>query len=188
MRLPLKLIVISLLAYLTNHIISAIPFYTVRHAWYRRVLGLQIAPGASVCMGQYIWFFSPSQVRRDGVTIGPHAIINRGCCLDARGPIQIGQNASISPYVTILTTQHVMDHPEFPTETKGVRIGDYAWIGLRAMIMPGVTIGEGAVVAAGAVVTKDVAPYTVVGGVPARPIGTRTRPVRYTLTFRPLFE
>jgi maltose O-acetyltransferase len=186
--LPLKLVAISLLAYLTNHIISAIPFYTVRHAWYRRVLGLQIAPGASVCMGQFVWFFSPSQIRRDGVVIGAHAIINRDCCLDARGPLRIGRNASISPYVTILTTQHLMDHPDFPTETKGVTIGDYAWIGVRAIIMPGVTIGEGAVVAAGAVVTKDVAPYTVVGGVPARPIGTRTRPARYTLTFRPLFE
>jgi acetyltransferase-like isoleucine patch superfamily enzyme len=184
----LKRLAISLLAYLTNHIVSAIPFYTLRHAWYRQVLGVQIGPHASVCMGQFVWFFSPSQIRRDGVRIGAHSIINRDCCLDVRGTLHIGRNVSISPYVTILTTQHLMNAPEFPTETRGVRIDDYAWIGVRAIVMPGIHIGEGAVVAAGAVVTKDVAPYTVVGGVPARPIGTRERPARYTLTFRPLFE
>jgi maltose O-acetyltransferase len=183
-----KTVAVALISYVTNHIISAIPFYTVRHAWYRRVLGIRLGRGASVCMGQFVWFFSPSQIRRDGVSIGAHAIINRDCCLDARGPVRIGHNASISPYVTILTTQHLMNHPEFPTETRGVIIGDYAWIGVRAIIMPGVTLGEGAVVAAGAVVTKDVPPYTVVGGVPARPIGTRAGPARYTIRFRPLFE
>ena len=60
-------------------------------------------------MGQFVWFFSPSQMRHDGVVIGAHALINRDCCLDARGPLRIGRNASISPYVTILTTQHVME-------------------------------------------------------------------------------
>ena len=184
----IKRIAVALIAYLTNHVISAIPLYSARHAWYRLVLGIRLGHGAAVCMGQFVWFFSPSQVRRDGVTIGAHAIINRDCCLDFRGPVRIGRNASISPYVTILTTQHLMDAPDFPTATHGVTIGDYAWIGVRAVVMPGVTVGEGAVVAAGAVVTKDVAPYTVVGGVPARPIGTRRRPARYTLRFRPLFE
>ena len=81
-----------------------------------------------------------------------------------------------------------MDHPRFVTETQPVVIENYAWIGMRAMILPGVTIGEGAVVAAGAVVSRDVAPYTVVGGVPAKPIGRRQGPARYELAFHPLFE
>ena len=62
----MKRVVLALVAYLTNHIISAIPFYTLRHAWYRRVLGLRLGRGAALCMGQFIWFFSLSQIRRDG--------------------------------------------------------------------------------------------------------------------------
>jgi maltose O-acetyltransferase len=56
-----------------------------------------------------------------------------------------------------------------------VEIGKYAWICSRAIILPGITIGEGAVVASGAIVTKDVAPYTVVGGIPAKRIGNREK-------------
>jgi acetyltransferase-like isoleucine patch superfamily enzyme len=98
-----KLIAISGISYVTNRIISAIPSYTVRHWWYRRILGIRIGPGASICMGQFVWFNSLSQIRRDGVVIGDHAIVNRDCCLDARAPLRIGRNASISAYVTILT-------------------------------------------------------------------------------------
>ena len=187
-RVSVKLIALSLLAYVTNHIISAIPFYTLRRLWYARVLGIRMGRGAALAMGQFLWFFSLSQVRRDGVVIGPDSLINRGCVLDARGPLRIGAHVSVSPNVVILTTQHMADHPDFITETKPVTIHDYAWIGMRAMIMPGVTIGEGAVVAAGSVVTRDVPPYTIVGGAPARPIGRRQGPMRYRLAFRPLFE
>jgi acetyltransferase-like isoleucine patch superfamily enzyme len=81
-----------------------------------------------------------------------------------------------------------MNAPEFPVTAEGVEIGDYVWIGVNATIMPGIHIGTGAVVAAGAVVTKDVDPYTVVGGVPAKVIGTRSQSLNYTLTYRPLFE
>lgn len=184
----LKPVLLGLIAYLTNHIISAIPFYTLRHAWYGRVLGIRLGQGTAVCMGQFIWFYSLSQMRRDGIRVGPDSLINRNCVLDARGPLEIGAHVSISQQVAILTTQHQAGHPQFPTETRPVRIGDYVWIGMRAMIMPGVTIGEGAVVAAGAVVTADVPPYTVVAGVPARPIGRRPGPMRYRVDFKPLFE
>ncbi len=184
----LKRVGVALVAYLTNHVISQVPFYMLRHAWYRAVLGARIGRGAGVAMGQFIWFFSLSQVRRDGFRIGADTLINRDCTLDARGPLHIGAHVSISPQVAILTTQHGVSDPAFRTTTRPVRIGDYVWIGWRATILPGVTLGEGAVVAAGAVVTQDVAPYTVVGGVPARPIGTRPRPMRYRLGFHPLFE
>ena len=66
-------------------------------------------------------------------------------------------------------------------------IEDYVWVATRATVLPGVTIGEGAVVAAGAVVTKDVEPYTIVGGVPARSIGVRNRALSYTQNFQPWF-
>jgi maltose O-acetyltransferase len=95
---------------------------------------------------------------------------------------------SISPDVTVLTSQHLYDDPTFALVSRPVVIEDYVWIGTRAMVMPGVTIGRGAVVAAGAVVTKDVAPLEVVGGVPARPIGRRSLDPAYTLGAPPLLQ
>jgi maltose O-acetyltransferase len=69
-----------------------------------------------------------------------------------------------------------------------VIIGDHVWIAYRAVILPGVTIGEGAVVAAGAVVTRDVEPFPIVAGVPAKKIGERNRNLDYQLHFSPLFS
>ena len=81
-----------------------------------------------------------------------------------------------------------MNDPFFRDCPAPIEIDDYAWIGSRATVLPGVKIGKGAVVAAGAVVTKDVTPYLVVGGVPARPLGTRSTDLRYEIRFRPAFE
>jgi maltose O-acetyltransferase len=80
---------------------------------------------------------------------------------------------SISPEVTILTAFHRIDDPKFRVESRPVVIEDFVWIGSRATILSGVKLGRGSVVAAGAVVTRDVEPLQIVGGVPARPIGTR---------------
>ena len=80
------------------------------------------------------------------------------------------------------TDQHDYNDPDFKLKNgkRGpIRIGDRAWIGPNVIILHSVTIGEGAVVAAGAVVTKDVPPYTLVGGVPAKVIGERNRRLRY---------
>jgi acetyltransferase-like isoleucine patch superfamily enzyme len=68
-----------------------------------------------------------------------------------------------------------------------VTVGNYAWLASHCIVLPGVTIGEGAVVAAGAVVATDVAPYTMVGGVPARYIKDRNRDLRYTLGYAKRF-
>jgi len=77
--------------------------------------------------------------------------------------------------------QHNVNDPDFRGESAPVIIGDYAWISCRTVLLPGVRIGEGAVVAAGAVVTKDVEPYAIVGGVPAKNIGERSQGLRYRL-------
>ena len=169
-----KLTAIRLLNYLTNHVVGRVPIYRLRHAWYRGVLGMELGEGSGIHLGCYIWFFGPGRLRRDrSLRIGRHTRINRQCLLDARGPLRIGDNVSVSAEVAILTTQHRPDDPHFAVESRQVVIEDHVWIGMRAMIMPGVTVGRGAVVAAGAVVTRDVAPSTVVGGVPARQIGER---------------
>jgi acetyltransferase-like isoleucine patch superfamily enzyme len=90
--------------------------------------------------------------------------------------------------VWIWTLEHDPQSPDFATVGGPVTIEDYAWVGCRVVILPGVCIGKGAVVAAGAVVTKDVPPYAIVGGVPARTIGERAPDLRYQLTwYQPLF-
>lgn len=170
----LKLVAVRLLNWLTNEVVCHVPFYGLRHGWYRRILGVRLGPGSGIHLGCYIWFFGPSRLRRDRyLTIGEHTRINRRCLLDARGPLRIGDNVSVSAEVAILTTQHRPEDPDFRVESRPVVIEDHVWIGMRAMVMPGVTVGRGAVIAAGAVVTRDVPPLAVVGGVPAKVIGRR---------------
>ncbi|MFN8710810.1 MAG: acyltransferase, partial [Planctomyces sp.] len=94
-------------------------------------------------------------------------------------------NISIGPEASILSLGHDPQSPSFEDVGGDITIGDRVWIGYRALIMPGVNIGEGAVVAAGAVVTRDVEPYTIVAGVPAKKIGDRSRDLSYELNFRP---
>jgi len=184
-----KIFAIRVLNYITNYMINRIPSYTLRHLWYRRILGAQIGEGTVIFLGCYMWFSSPRQIRRNGLRIGRNCRINRNCCLDTRGSLSIGNNVSISPDVTILTMQHAHDDPGFADDYRAVTIDDHVWIGTRAMIIPGVTVGRGAVVAAGAVVTKDVAPLDIVGGVPARPIGRRNLDPAYVFDSPPpLFE
>ncbi|HEU5439754.1 MAG TPA: acyltransferase, partial [Ktedonobacterales bacterium] len=91
--------------------------------------------------------------------------------------------------VWLVTGTHDMNDPDFRDEYKAIVIDDYAWIGSRATILAGVTIGRGAVVMAGAVVTRDVPPFAVVGGVPAKVVGERKlKDPAYRIAYRPLFE
>jgi acetyltransferase-like isoleucine patch superfamily enzyme len=118
-----KELAVRVLNYLTNHIVAHVPSFTVRHAWYRRVLGISLGSGSGVHMGCYVWFFGPGHLRRSGLGIGANTRINRDCCLDARGSVQIGDNVSISPEVAILTTQHRLEAAGFPVESRPVVIG-----------------------------------------------------------------
>jgi len=184
----MKSTMLQIIRYLTNNIIAKVPSYTVRHYWYRRALGVELGPKAAVLMNVYVYIRGRPRPDRLGISIGAHTIVNQWCVLDGRGGLRIGNNVSISPGVWLLTDGHDMNDPFFPETLAPIEIGDYAWLGSRALVLPGITIGEGAVVAAGAVVTKDVCPYSVVGGVPARPIGTRSKNLRYQLDHRPSFE
>lgn len=105
------------------------------------------------------------------IHIGKDVFINSGCHFQDQGGIEIGDGAMIGHNVVLATINHDLD----PAQNRKnhyapVRIGAHVWIGSNATILPGVTIGEWSVVAAGAVVTKDVPPYTVAGGVPAKTI------------------
>lgn len=184
----MKLFLIALTKYLTNHLIQHIPFHALRLAWYRRVLGWQIAPQATIMMGQHIQTNGIRAVGRK-VAIGQGSVINWDCMLYVTGGLVIGKQVSISAGTWLVTGTHDMNDPNFNADYKPIVIEDFAWIGMRATILAGVTIGKGAVVMAGAVVSRDVAPYTVVGGVPARVIAQRQlQEPTYNMNFQPLFE
>jgi maltose O-acetyltransferase len=120
------------------------------------------------------------------VSLGRRNVINFGCLLDGRKfQIRSGDDVSIGPEAAILTLGHDPQSPDFADRGGDVIIGDRVWIGYRAIVLPGITIGDGAVVGAGAVVTKDVEPFTVIAGNPARKIGERTRDLRYELNYAP---
>lgn len=178
----------ALLKYITNHIIAHIPLHTIRLTWYRRVLGWQIGPRATLLMGQHVQM---GGIRSSGtkVSIGKGTVINEGCFLYTTGGLIIGENVSISTGTWMVTGTHDMNDPLFPDNYRPIVIGDHAWIGVRATLLAGITIGAGAVVMAGAVVTRDVPPYAVVGGVPARVVSQRKlQNASYELDFCPLFE
>lgn len=101
-----------------------------------------------------------------------------GVNASVHGPLCIGENVMMGPDVTILSQTHIIDRVDIPMGQQGMReaeviIGNDVWIGMRVVIMPGVKVGNGVVIGAGAVVTKDIPDYAIVGGVPAKIIKFR---------------
>lgn len=125
--------------------------------------------------------FASIEVRNPrGLVIGHGCSIGPKVLLDARKGLKIGNSVTIAYDAIIWTLHHDMNASDFRTIGAETTINDYAWICSRSIILPGVHIGEGAVVASGAVVTKDVPPYTVVGGIPAKKIGERNQNLNYS--------
>ena len=114
------------------------------------------------------------------ITIGKDVFINSGCHFQDQGGIEIGDGALIGHNVVLATINHDLNPKENrKNHYAAIKIGAHVWIGSNATILPGVTIGDYAVVAAGAVVTRDVSAMTVVGGVPARVLKTIQEEERY---------
>ena len=107
------------LIYLTNHVVAHVPSFTLRHLWYRRVLGIQLGQNAGMHMGTYVWFFGPREIRRFGVRIGRNTRIGRDCTIDARSRLTIGDNVALSPEVMILAGTHDVNDPEFADSAVG---------------------------------------------------------------------
>lgn len=150
---------------LTQRIIPWIPSKILRNRGIRMM-------GAKA--SKNVMFYPGFQVRNpkklvieDGVNIGPK------CLLDARRGLTIRKNAVIAYEAIIWSLNHDYNDINFCGKGAPTEIGAYAWICSRSMILPGIKIGEGAVVASGAIVTKDVPPYAIVGGIPAKIIGHR---------------
>jgi acetyltransferase-like isoleucine patch superfamily enzyme len=151
-----------------------LPSQRLRHWIYRRIYGLKL--------GQDSVIFNSCELRDPHrISVGDFTSIGDHCILDGRGGLTIGNSVNLSTGVWIWTMQHKVNDPDFGCESAPVVIEDYAWVSCRTVLLPGVRIGKGAVVAAGAVVTKNVEPYAVVGGVPAKKIGERSHDLRYQL-------
>ncbi|RZJ29369.1 MAG: sugar O-acetyltransferase [Flavobacterium sp.] len=109
----------------------------------------------------------------ENITIGKNVFVNHACTFMDRGGITIGDNVLIGPKVNLITTNHPIDPAQRrATISHPITIKNGAWIGVGATILPGVTIGENTIVAAGAVVTKDIPDNVVAGGIPAKIISS----------------
>ncbi|MBN1601398.1 MAG: Coenzyme F420 hydrogenase/dehydrogenase, beta subunit C-terminal domain [Chitinispirillaceae bacterium] len=156
----------SLYELFLNDLLPVIPSRHLRLFCLRNVFKAKI--GKNVAMYRKIEFRNPEDLIIEG-----NNSIGLNVMLDSRNGLIVKCGAVISSHVLIWTLHHDYNSSDFRMVGAPVEIGEYTWICSRAIILPGVKIGKGAVVAAGAVVTKDVEPFTVVGGVPAKKIGMR---------------
>lgn len=155
--------------------VSQVPSHHLRNFIYRHVYHVDIASKVIVYYG--VEMREPYKIK-----IGHGTIIGDNATLDGRNGIEIGENVNFSSNVSIWTEQH--DHRDSlfrcGTQKKApVKIGNRVWIGPNTLILHSVEIGEGAVVAAGSVVTKSVEPFSIVAGIPARKIGERNKDLKY---------
>lgn len=145
--------------------VGFIPIHSIRKFFYI-LSGVNMPLDSNIYMGAN--FFNPS-----GITIGHDSLIGSNSFLDGRAPLTIGSHTSLASDVMIYNDEHNIHDQNYSNSFGTVTIGDYVFVGPRSIIMPGVTIGDGAVIAAGAIVTKNVPGFEVWGGVPAKKISDR---------------
>jgi acetyltransferase-like isoleucine patch superfamily enzyme len=141
-------------------------------------------------MEKDVIIYGGAEIRRpDKLSIGKGSLIGHYSILDARNIIEIGENVNFSHSVWLWTEQHNHNNLDFSCKSskiKKITICDRAWLGPRVIVLPGCTIGEGAVVGAGAVVTKDIEPFSINAGIPAKKIGERNRDINYVFNGNPI--
>ncbi len=163
-----------------NTIFNKIPSRTFRKACLK--LG-----GAKICKKTVI-YRNTEVLKPRGLKVGYRSQIGWHSLLDSRGGLEIGNNVVIASYTKIIGGTHDINSKDFKGTVKKTVIKDRAWICTNAIILPGITIGEGAVVAAGAVVTKDVPAFCVVAGNPAKIIKERNKDIDYELDRAPILS
>lgn len=171
--LDIKIALLWLLGYIPLHVIRKLIF---------RLAGVKIGKKSTIHIGAR--FYQPKNI-----SIGQGTIIGDHVTLDGRASLTIGSHVDIASQVMIFNSKHNVHSVDFHPIEKPVKIGDYVFIGPQAIIMPGITIAKGAIIAAAAVVTKDVPEKTIVGGVPAKEIGKRqVKKLEYRLGRARLFQ
>ena len=162
----MKWVLAELKLYICNWGINNFPSRRIRHLYYRKIMKYKIDKSSTIFLKA--WFTSPGNL-----IIGKDSVINPSCHIDPRGKIIIGKNVSISHGVSLVTGDHDPSNAFFLARFRNIIIEDHVFIGFGSIILGGITLGKGCIVAAGSVVTKDVEAFTIVGGVPAKKIGIR---------------
>lgn len=176
----IRYFIACLFQYLTD-IVMAIPFEFIRKIW---LIVFRAKIGKNCFIGKNCDIRFPFRLK-----IGKNSVINKKCILDMRGgSLEIEDNVDIAQETNFWTLEHDVNNANHDVKKGDILIQHHVWIASRCTILPGVTIGYGAVVAAGAVVTKDVPPMAIVGGIPAKVIGKRTNELTYQLNYHPLFQ
>jgi putative colanic acid biosynthesis acetyltransferase WcaF len=171
----------AFLNYFYNNLLTHFPSHFIRKS-FLRIFNRRIHPSSVILMHSRLLNFW-------NIEIGPRVVINQYCLLDCRKyPITIGSDTDIGPYTRIWTLGHAPDSPMHDLYGGQVTIGHHVWIASGVTILPAVSLGPGAVIAAAAVVHKSVDSMHIVGGNPARFIRLRENPLTYTLNYNPLFE
>jgi putative colanic acid biosynthesis acetyltransferase WcaF len=146
--------------------------------WWLRGLGATLESGCVVFAGTTV-------LGADRLSIGARTNIGWRCVLDARGGLSIGADTVIASDTQLISGRHDVDDDDFVASFDPITIGDHCWLATRSLVIGGITVGRGAVVAAGAVVTRDVDEMTVVAGVPAQVIRKRTGKLDYRIDYDP---
>jgi putative colanic acid biosynthesis acetyltransferase WcaF len=172
----MKRLLLFLLQALFNMVITHLPGHWLRQAWLR-LIGVHIGAGTIIFRGTTV-FGGPELHLGERVQVGFRVV------LDARGGITVGDDVNISSDSQLLTARHAVHSPEFEREVASIVLEDHVWVATRAMVLAGVRLGSGAVLAAGGVATRDIPGGAIAAGVPARVIGPRHSDLSYRLVAR----
>lgn len=170
-------IFLDLRFYIYNGILTYVPSAFLRRNYLKCCLGIQVGRSSFIHMGT---------VFSGKIKIGKHSVIGRNCTLF--GDITIGDNVSITAETYIFTSSHEVNSPSFECFYKPVVLEDRAWIGARAVIMPGVTMGKGSVLGANSTATKSIPDFSIQVGSPAKEVGKRNPNIDYTIEYHPYFH
>ena len=157
--------------YMTNHVINRIPSHRLRLCWYRHAVGIKIGERTQIWLGCQ---FIGDTV--DQIEIGNDTVLASGAVINASAPVKIGDFVRFAQNVSIYTSDYDCQDPEFRPRYGSVTVNANCFVAAHAIILKGVTLGEGAVITAGAVVFQDIKPFTIAGGNPARTLGSRVMP------------
>jgi acetyltransferase-like isoleucine patch superfamily enzyme len=169
--------------YILNVCFSKIPFAAIRLPLYK--IYVRLGRKSNICQNVRLL---NREMNKDQIQIGDNSVINPDCLLDGReGKIIIGNNVAIARGSWMFTLEHDPHDDYFGTRSGDVIIEDHVWIASKVVVLPGGIIGQGSVVASGAVVTKSIPPMSIAGGVPAKVIGQRKSALLHKQDFFPDF-